>query len=434
MDTSSQHGIKAKAHKRLRTNNQLWGFLAVVLSGQLIYSSFEAFKGTFYNLLLKVLGVSNAQLGIIFSLIGISMFFYIPGGWLNNRFSVKSLLITGLLIRMLTVFIIVFFQPTFTILRLIAIIWGLTDAFFWPAVLNGVAMLSSKKHSGLAFGMLESIRRTVEMSMNLLLVGAMALFGGINIFKTGMLVYNLLIIPLVFAIIKLVPKNGIAKEHEVSQTQKAGKAFKGLIKVILMPKVWLASITALTIYWSYINLIYTVPYLQAVYHISQTQASIFGIINTGGMGVVAGIISGSLSDYVFKSSAKTMFGALILTLVALTAVLLLPKNSHTLGWSIGLLMVFSFAIFLAKSIMLAPITEANVPKNYVGSSMSVGSFVAYAPIFWTYGLNGHIIDAHKNPIAAYQTIFLIGTIVVAVGVATSLLLTIINHKQVGTAS
>ncbi|WP_052356596.1 hypothetical protein [Faecalimicrobium dakarense] len=67
-----------------------------------------------------------------------------------------------------------------------------------------------------------------------------------------------------------------------------------------MPPIWMASLTALSVYWCYINLIYTVPYLQAVFNISQSQASIFGIINTGTMGVAAGLISGTISDYLFK--------------------------------------------------------------------------------------------------------------------------------------
>lgn len=418
-------GIKEKLG--FKDNGQLKGFLSVVLAGQLIYSSFEAFKGTFYDLLLKVLHVSNAQLGIIFSLIGISVFFYIPGGWINNRFSVKSILVTGLLIRMVSVFFIVFSTPSFGVLQVIATVWGLTDAFFWPAVLNGVVLLSGENNKGMAFGLLESIRRALEMAMNLLLVGVMSLLGGISIFKTGMLAYNLLIIPLVLVIIKYVPTNGIASSEE-SEAKKSGDALKGLLKVLTMPKVWLASITALTIYWSYINLIYTVPYLQAVYHISQTQASLFGILNTGAMGVVAGLISGFISDFVFKSSSKMMFAALTLTLLSLLGVLVLPKTKGSLLLSIILLMIFSFAIFLAKGIILAPITEADVPKEYSGSSMSIGSFAAYAPVFWAYGLNGSIIDKY-SAVAAYQHIFFIGVIVAGFGAAAAFVLMLVNKKK-----
>lgn len=430
MENSSPRGSNALLNKMgFKSGNQLTGFLTVVVAGQLVYSCFEAFKGTFYDLLLKVLGLNNAQLGIIFSLIGISVFFYIPGGWLNNRFSIRSLLISGLLIRMTTVFIIIFFHPTFNVLRIIAIIWGLTDAFFWPAVLNGVDLMSDKGHKGLAYGLLESLRRALEMGMNLLIVGAMALFGGISIFKTGMLIYNLLIIPLVLFILKFVPKNGIAAaEDDPGEGKKSGDALKGLIKVLTMPRVWLAGITALTIYWSYINLIYTVPYLQAVFHISQTEASIFGIINTGAMGVVAGAISGVISDYVFKSTSRMMFVSLGLTFLALIAVLVVPK-SHEFMWpSIILLMVFSFAIFLAKSIILAPVSEIEVPEKYSGSAMSVGSFASYAPVFWAYGLNGMIIDQH-NPVTAYKIIFFISVLVAGAGVVAAFILMIVNRKH-----
>lgn len=406
--------------------NQFWGFLAVVLSGQIIYSCFEAFKGTFYNVLLEVLGITNTEMGILFSLIGIAVFFYVPGGWINNRFSVKSILITSLFTRMLSVFIIIFFNPSFKVLSVIATIWGLTDAVFWPSVLNGVTLMSGEDNKALGFGLLESIRRATEMGMNVVLVAVMAaLGGGAIIFKGGMLVYNLLIIPLMFFVYKYVPKNEIeVKENE----NKSTAALKGLIHVLKMPTVWMASLTALSVYWCYINLIYTVPYLQAVFNISQAQASIFGIINTGAMGVAAGLISGTISDYVFKSSSKMMFVALGLTAATLIGTLIMPKNPSMLIPNMVLLMLFSFSIFLAKGIILAPITEANVPKDYSGSSMSVGSFAAYAPVFWAYGLNGKIIDTYE-PIVAYQKIFTIGIIVALLGMICAFILLMMNKKN-----
>ena len=51
----------------LKNRKDLVGFFSVLTAGQLIYSGFEAFKGTFYNLLLEVLNISNSELGVIFS-------------------------------------------------------------------------------------------------------------------------------------------------------------------------------------------------------------------------------------------------------------------------------------------------------------------------------------------------------------------------------
>lgn len=431
MASSSQPGSKKKGgfltNMGFQSGKQFSGFLSVVFAGQIIYSAFEAFKGTFYDLLLKVLHLNNAQLGVIFSLIGISVFFYIPGGWVNNRFSVRSIIVVSMLVRFLTVLVITLMNPSFGVLKVIAAIWGVTDGIFWPAILNGVDMMSDPGHKGLAYGLLESIRRALEMSMNLILVGIMSAFGGIAIFKGGMFVYNLLILPVCFWVWKTVPKNGISEDKE-NEAGKSLDALKGLGKVLTMPKIWLAAITALTIYWSYINLIYTVPYLQAVFHVSQSAASLFGIINTGAMGVLCGAISGMLTDYVFHSTSKMMFFSLTLVAIVLIVVLLMPKTPNMMWPSIILLLIFSFAMFLAKSIIMAPVSEADVPDKYVGSAMSLGSFAGYAPVFWAYGMNGSIID-HNKPVAAYTKIFTIGVVVALCGVVASFILMMVNRKK-----
>ncbi|EGQ4038225.1 MFS transporter [Staphylococcus pseudintermedius] len=409
----------------------LIGFLSVVSAGQLIYSSFEAFKGTFYNLLLEVLNVSNAELGAIFGLIGISIFFYIPGGWINNRFSIKSILIVGLLIRFITISVIIFFSPTFQVLKIIAIIWGIVDSFFWPAVLNGVIFFTDQSKRGMGFGLLESIRRAEEMLMNLLIVGIMSLVSGIVVFKGGMLAYNLLIIPLILLIIKYVPKNGIAAMDEEEKTEITGnkslEALKGLFYVLLKPKVWLASISAMSIYWGYIILIYSVPYLQKTFDLSTTQTALFGIFNTGLMGVLMGVSAGIISDYVFKSSSKMNFAALLLSSLILLGVVFIKGSLFV---SMALLIAFSVTTFLAKSVILAPIAEFDIPKKYAGSAMSVGSFAAYAPIFWVYTMNGKLLDAHQdNVVEAYRIIFEIGIIVAFLGSVCTLILLMLNRKS-----
>ena len=160
------------------SRKQVIGFFSVVMSGQIIYSAFEAFKGTFYNLLLEVLQIDNTQMGVLFTLIGSAMFFYIPAGWVNNRFSVRSILMTSLMVRFASMMTIILFKPDFNFLIVIAAIWGIVDAIFWPAVVNGVTLMSGDKNKGMAFGLLESVRRAAEMGMNAAIVGIMAIVGG----------------------------------------------------------------------------------------------------------------------------------------------------------------------------------------------------------------------------------------------------------------
>lgn len=410
----------------LKNKKDLIGFFSVLTTGQIIYSAFEAFKGTFYNLLLEVLNISNSELGVIFSLIGISVFFYIPGGWVNNRFSIKSILIFGLIVRFITMTFVITCSPSFSILKIIAIIWGVVDAFFWPAVLNGVTLFTKENKRAIGFGLLESVRRAEEMLINLLIVAIMTIFSGIAIFKGSMLTYNLLILPLIILIIKFVPKNGISTEKENNNINKSKEALRGIFFVFSKPKIWLAAISALTIYWSYIILIYSVPYLQNLYDLSTSQTALFGIFNTGLMGVLMGIIAGIIANFVFKSSSKMIAVALFISSVILTIIVFF-KIPMVLSFM--LLILFSVTTFLSKSVILAPIAELKIPEKYMGSAMSIGSFVAYAPIFWVYTMNGAFLDLYSsNKIIAYELIFKIGIGVSILGCLSSMLLTIINKR------
>jgi MFS family permease len=408
------------------TNKKFYGFLSVVMSGQIMYSAFEAFKGTFYNLLLEVLNISNTEMGILFTLIGSAMFFYIPAGWVNNRYSIRSILMTSLSIRFASLMAIILLKPGFTYLAVIAGLWGLIDAIFWPAVVNGVALMSGEKNKGMAFGLLESIRRTAEMGMNAAVIGIMALVGGsILVFQGAIVFYTLLILPMIFCVWKFVPNN----TFEVKEGENKNKeAFKGLVHVFKMPTVWLAALTSLTVYWTYITLIYTVPYLQAVFGLSTTQAAFFGIVNTAAMGIFAGLVAGFVADFIFKSSIKMMLFALGLTATCLAITIAIPKSADMLMINMILLLCFSFSSFLAKGIILAPVAEAGVPEKFSGAAMSVGSFAAYASIFWAYALNGWIIDTYP-PIEAYEMIFGIGATVSVVGMLFAAILLIIKKKQ-----
>ncbi len=407
------------------SNRQLLSFVAVVMSGQIIYSSFEAFKGTYYNLILDVFNISNTQLGVLFSLLGMAMFFYIPAGWVNNRFSVRDILFWGLCFRFVTMMTVLLITPTFTVLAVAAFLWGILDAIFWPAVVNGAALTSGEKNKGMAMGLLESLRRLTEVGMNLLIALVLVALGAtVFIFKGAMISYTLAILPMMFFVWKYAPNNTVTFEKGA---KKNVVAFKNLLFVLVMPRVWLAGVVALTTYWCYILLIYTVPYMQAVFGLTTAQAAIFGIINTGLMGVFAGVISGALADFVFKSASRMMAIALTSSFIAILIVLLLPSIQSMIYINIALLAVFSFSIFLSRGVLLAPIAEAGIPRNCSGSAMSVGSFLAYAPIFWAYALNGWFIDSY-DAVAAYEKIFFIGVVVSLFGAICAWILTFMRKR------
>lgn len=409
---------------------RIGSFLSIVFAGQLAYASFEAFKGSLMLPLTQALGINLQEFSYMMSMLGIATYLYIPGGWVNNRFSIRSILITWLFWRMATgLFIFLVPNISFSILVGIAISWGVWDAIGWPAVTNGVNFVSSdanKEGKGLAMGLLESIRRTLEFVMNGVIIVMIAIwpYKSQMIMKIMGIIYTLTMLPNILAILKYVPKNAIAKvEGESSNVA----ALKGLVKVMKMPAIWLAGLSGLCLYWCYMNLIYSsAPYLSLVFNASEALSGTFGIINTGFMGIIGGALAGYLADYLFKSSTKMLAVALGLTSLGSLLVYILPKQSGM--WiSVVLLMVMSIGVFMGKAVMMAPIAELNLDESISGSAMSVGSFLAYASIFWAPIINAKFIESSYGPTQGYKYVFLTTVIVAAVGAICAVLL--INYKK-----
>lgn len=407
-------------------------FLTVVLSGQIIYSAFEALKGSLMLPFQEMLGITSTQFGILMGYIGLAMFFYVPAGWINNRVKVRTIIFWSLGWRLVTYLVIFFIRPPFELLSAIAVSWGLLDAIVWPAVVNGVAILSADQNregKGLAMGLLESIRRGVEFLMNGVIIVALMVWpaNGSEIMRVFAIAYALLVIPMMLAVAKYVPDTKIATEAGKSDSTAA---LVGLLRVMAKPRVWLAGVAALTVYWAYVNLIYTsAPYLTQVFDLPTGLAAAFGIFNTGLVGIFAGVVSGLLADYVFRSSTKMMAVALGAVTAACLIVLAMPQTSAMLWPILIMLIVVSMAVFLGKSVILAPIAELRLPEGISGSAMSVGSFLAYASVFWAYTWNGSIIDANAaNPAAGYQLIFTITAVVGGVGCLAATLLAVLNRR------
>lgn len=409
------------------------GFLTVVLAGQITYSAFEAFKGSLILPLTEVLGIGVDDFGVLMGFLGIAMFFYVPAGWVNNRFTIRSILVAWSAWRLGT-FLILYLWPglPFKGMIVIAISWGIWDAIGWPAVVNGVSFMSRDANTrgrGLAMGLLETIRRATEFFMNLIIVGLMLVFPQKSVqimfgFAVG---YALLLIPLIIAILRFVPKNAIAKQENMSDNKAA---LVGLLDVLRRPRVWLAGVAGLCVYWAYVNLIYSsAPYLKLVFNASDGAAGAFGIFNTGFIGIIAGLVSGLVADYVFKSSTMMMAVSLSVTAVGTLLVWMLPSSAAMMWPAMILLMVMAVGIFMGKAVILAPIAELHLPEEINGSAMAVGSFLVYASIFWANPMTAGIVQKHKdNAYVGYQQIFWITLVVSLVGAVCAFALVLINRR------
>ena len=427
MSTRSALGLPPFMRK-----GRLVPFLTVAVSGEVLYSAFEAFKGALMIPLQEMLGISQTQFGLLMTYVGLALFFYLPAGWINNRFRVRTIILCSLGWRLVTYLVLFLLDPPFGLMAAIAVTWAIVDAIVWPAVANGVCVLAAdedQKGRGLAMGLLESIRRFVEFALNGIVIVVLMFLpdATTTVMRVFAIAYPLLIVPMMIAVVRYVPDTRIATQARASHSVAA---LKGLLHVLSRPRIWLAGIAAMTVYWADINLMYvSAPYLQQVFHVSTAMSGAFGLLNTGLVAIVAGVVSGIVSDYVFKSSTRMMAVALGCVAVTCGLVLLLPVTRVMIIPILVLLIVVALATFLGKSVILAPIGELELPEEIAGSAMAVGSFLAYASILWGYNLNGYLLDSHaSDPAAGYRIIFMITAGVTVIGCATAVILDRVNRR------
>ena len=408
-------------------------FLVVALSGQVLYSSFESFKSSLMIPLQETLGITQSQFGQLMTYLGLAMFLYVPAGWVNNRVRVRTIILCGMAWRLVTYLILFVIIPPFVVMSAIAISWAVVDAIIWPAVANGVCILSAdqdRKGKGMAMGMLEAVRRLTEFGLNGIVIVTLVFFpesATTAVMRGFAIAYALLLMPMMLVVARYVPDTKIATEEHVSHSVAA---LKGLLHVLSLPRIWLAGIAAMAVYWCDVNLMYiSAPYVQQVFGASTAVAAAFGIFNVGLIAMLAGIISGVTADYVFKSSTRMMMVALGFVAVACGIILTLPVTAAMIVPIVGLLIMVALATFLGKSVILAPIGELELPEEIDGSAMAVGSLLAYASILWGYNLDGRILDGHaSDPAAGYRIIFIITASVAAVGCATAVVLDRANRR------
>ncbi|MDO5060437.1 MAG: MFS transporter [Actinomycetaceae bacterium] len=417
------------------SREQVAAFLTVVFSGQIIYSAFESFKIPFYQRLVEYYGLTDTQFGLLFTMLGIAVFFYIPAGWVNNRFNTRTILMAGLAYRCVTALIMIGLKPAFPIMLAITFTWGVLDAIFWPAVVKGVVLFSSRENKGFGLGTLTAFRAGGEATLNGIMIGVMALFhGSMLAFKTGMMIYALLTIPMIFLINRYVPADpqedgNVSADAEVVETSNK-EALEGLIHTLKIPRVWLAGFAGMTVYWVYTTLVYTTPYFVRVYGMDTEVAALYATVNAIILGLGGGLIGGIVADKLFKSSAKTLAVTLGVASVFLLLLTLVTKQNGNMYLSLVLISIFVLFTMMAKGIQQAPVAELHLPNNIMGSAMSVNSFMAFACILWATTLNGMILDAYKeSPETGFKVIFALMALVGLIGAALSMWLVVLNRKH-----
>lgn len=388
---------------------------------------------TFYDAMQESLQLTNAQMGSLMTVYGISaLICRFPGGWLADVVSERILLTISLSATgILGLFVML--HPPYVLCLVLWACMGITAVLpMWAAIIKATRRLGDSNAQNRLFGVLESGRSAIPM---LYCLGVVAIFD-VVIAKSGSEVIGLNVGIISFCALMFVSAVLIWIAYKPmegeSKTLKGGTTAVGwtdVKKVIKLPGVWLIAGIIFSSYLVYISLSYITPYTTDIYGASTSTAAVLAVIRTYGIGIFGALIAGFIADKA-GSTTKVIAVSFVLIAAGLMSFFIVPVGNRYLWVAIIIIMTVAFIIFIPRGIYFAIIDEIGIPVKYTGAAVGVASFIGFSPDMFAYSIIGSWLD--NNPgIEGYHKGFMFMAAISLLGFIFSIIAYkyIKKHKQ-----
>lgn len=379
---------------------------------------------TFYDQMMATLQLNNTQMGVLATAVSLTSTICYPiGGYLADKFSIKSLMVITLAAFVgLTVWFA--FTTNYIMLLIIHILYGFFGiATLWSAYLNGIRNLGDKDNQSTIFGSSEATRGILQTIMGFIFLGIM---GSAALpttgFKTLLLVGAAITAGFLVLAIIFLPKPQPKVKGEADQAM-LGEEKYSFVDALKNKGVWITILVIMCAYmsWSLGNG-YLTTYTVQVLSIDPSLATTLGIIRSYIIVFVAGFLGGFVLDkFTYKGKAfLIMFVAII---VALLGVML---TSKVVPICIGITLVIAFIANVMKSTYWSTMGQAGIPVKMTPIATGVISFIAFIPEFIVPPICGSWLDkatAAGNVAGGFNKIFILLIMFSIVGIIGSILLT-----------
>lgn len=414
--------------------NNLKKYLTLIvlgLAGGSIYI-FPYLKYVFYDPLINVLHISNAQSGLLLTMYAIGcVILYIPGGILADKVNPKKALILSLLAT--TILTLLFalvvavdsLQPfAFGISLVIWLLLAFGSGFvFWTALLKAIRIIGTEEEQGRMYGIYYAANGTTAAIIAAVNLWAYNMGGGEANERMSFFfaILSMAAFTLLAAIlIGVLMENG--KDKDLSTAEEDKFHFSDVSSVLKTPSVWLVSIAFFCIYGVYSCSSYFTPYLTDVVGLSTTVAGVCSILRTYVVMLIAAPVGGILADKVFKSTLNWFrFGGLLLAL-SIILVILIGADAPSLLIAVLTLIPGLFSMCL-YGIMFSTMHEIKIPIKVAGTAIGIASIIGYLPDMFLSTIFGSILDANAGASGYFQIFSILAAFCVIVVVISHYLYT-----------
>lgn len=384
--------------------------LLIAAGGTIIYG-LPYFRYDYYDAYLATYNLTNTQMGVFGSIFGLfGMVSYLFGGFVVDKFSIKAVLSTSLILTGIGGFLHLL-PLTYAMLLALYGLWGFTSLFaFWPACVKAVRMLSDSTDQGKGYGIFEGARGVAAAIMAPL--GVLAFSMGAKRLDDAMGMKYIIIF---YSVITVVAGILVLLKMDNEKMDSDEKVeFKDLGAVLKMPTVWIIGIVTFCTYVFALSIYYFVPYATSLLGVtvvfgatlSAFKRYISPISNVGG---------GFLSDKIGTSNLLII--SFIIMAIGTAAILLLPlKASMAIIFAILYLIIYFF-FNVNYALTWAMMEEGKIPLKVSGTAAGVISTIGYLPEIFISLLAGNLLDKYPG-VTGYRYFFIFLVVMMAVGVVS----------------
>ncbi|WP_407945476.1 MFS transporter [Paraburkholderia hiiakae] len=388
-------------------------------------------RQVYQTTMLDVLHIDNAQLGYLYSVLGIVFFVcYLPSGWLADRVAPRllicfSLIGTGALGLWYST------APSFHALLVIFCCWGITTGLtFWASVLKRVRMIAAANEQGRFFGLLDGGRGLVEA---LLATAALALFAAATGSGRGeaaglrhvIYLYSFTCIALGALMSFFKDPAPAQAESKSVEANAKGSLWRDLATLASIPQLWLMAAVVFCgyqIFWATYS--FSAYLQQGEMHMSVVAA---GMVTTAKLWMrpIGGIGGGFLGDRL--SNLRVLIWALFLAVVGLIGLILLPalRNMVLLGAVVLFIGLMTYAI---RGLYWTLLDYCAIPMRITGLAIGLVSLIGYSSDIFLPLVNGYITE-HYAGMLGYQIYFAYVAAIGTLGGIAALVLKRMTHSK-----
>ncbi|MEQ8497204.1 MAG: MFS transporter [Gammaproteobacteria bacterium] len=403
---------------------RLLGMFALIVAGEMIFSLPFHLPRYFRPSVLETFGLSNAELGDIFAVYGVTaMLAYFPGGTLADRYPARRLMTASLVATALGGLWLASL-PGGAVLRLLYGYWGVTTILlFWAAMIRATREWGGALAQGRAFGLLDGGRGLAAAAVATLAVVCVdAVLPTIawdtppaereHAMRVVVLFYCAATLAAALMIWCWLP------EHLPRAARGADVVRGHVLAVLRRPLVWLQALVVVCAYCGYKGLDNYALYAYDVLGMSETRAAAFTAA-AAWLRPVAAIAAGFAADRLGAARTVLLLFALLAGCYGLLAALDAVPAFVPLIYA-GIVVSFA-AVFALRGVYFALIAEARVPAQMTGTAVGLVSVVGFTPDIFFAPVAGRLLDAAPG-MDGHQHYFLLLAGIAVVGLVVAALL------------